>query len=91
MTRERLSMSKISRVLKVDLHRPRSVYGSIGSEARDALPFLDRVCTSKLAFATRAKAVKWLRAHPPGENMSACVPYRCPHCDSWHTTKKRRP
>lgn len=84
-------MRKISRQAEADLHRPRSTHGALSDESRAALPFMVRACTSKLHFPTRAKAVKWLRAHPPGEGMQVCVPYECPHCGSWHTTKKRKP
>ena len=47
--------------------------------------------TKKLAFATRAKARKYL-LHELGQGATAKRVYCCPHCDDWHmTTADRRP
>jgi len=90
MRPERLSMRK---QVRVEAARKAEVRAPLGRlllpDEREALPFLERACTSKLPFRSKASAVKWLRLHPRSGSMSKTVPYLCPHCGSWHTTKAR--
>jgi len=93
MTRhdERLTERKAMRARDAALAAPASqVARRLTTEERDGLTFLERACTTKLVFRSRAQVVKWIRAHPRGVNMSKCVPYLCPHCHQWHTTKARQ-
>ncbi len=87
---DRQTMRKVTRALAAAIAAPKSQMGRrYMSEERGQLTFIERACTSKLVFRSRAQVVKWIRAHPRGMNMSKCVPYLCPHCHQWHTTKAR--
>ena len=87
---ERLTPRKQERVRQAYLTAPRPAEGHrLRGEDWSELTFRERSCTRKLPFRSKAAVVKWIRAHPPSEGMSKCVPYLCPHCAQWHTTKAR--
>lgn len=70
------------------LLEPRSlVRRALTPEARAELTFMERACTSKLAFRSRAAASRFIQLHPPTERRPRKLhAYECPHCKQWHTT-----
>lgn len=53
---------------------------------RDDLTAVQRQCTGKLSFRSRAAVNKWIKAHPPGTHTFPVRPYQCTRCGEWHTT-----
>jgi len=87
---ERLTQRKQERVRQGYLSAPMAAAGQhVRGESRAGLSFVERACTRKLPFRSKAAAVKWIKAHPLSGDMSKCVPYLCPICEQWHTTKAR--
>lgn len=88
---ERLTQRKQERQRAAYLSAPRPADGqNLRAAERGELTFTERACTRKLPFRSKAAAGKWIKAHPPSGAMCKTVPYLCPLCAQWHTTKAGR-
>lgn len=88
--RHQLSQKKAQRAEQALTVAPKAELGPLTWEQKERLTKEQLSCPAKLAFRSRAATVKWIRAHPPGWNMQKVVPYQCPRCEQWHTTKAQR-